>query len=434
MLRLCNIEKSVVGRLLLCFISVCFICNLKAQWHYHSSLSTAVPNIGSGIFRDVDFISESTGMYCFEKGLSPSSGTRVIVKGTTDNGISWLDVFLTQGGGYSTYTIKAVKNRNTFFHIRNNGGFYIIDKFVQGGNSYQAMIQRDGFFRDISVVDTSVFYILKTVYLNNHVFIDKYAYGQLYSRIDSFLTILPHRIFFTNENTGYMTAGHLQNTAKHHIYKSETGGDNWFEVFSDSTLNLNHLFFSSLETGYAAGDSGKIIKTDNAGQTWQHLNSQTLVNLNGLYFINDSVGYVTGDSGVILKTLNGGISWHEQKTDTTLNFSKIFFVNDSVGFALSGNTLYKTIQHPRFITSNMKLDTKSISIFPNPSSGLINIQGIDEKSDMLIINLLGEVVNSYKGITGDIMIDLSHHSKGIYIIFILQEKNIKSTSKIAIIQ
>jgi photosystem II stability/assembly factor-like uncharacterized protein len=71
-------------------------------------------------------------------------------------------------------------------------------------------------------------------------------------------------------------------------------------------LNLNTIYFTDANTGYAVGDSGIIIKTINGGVSWTVQPSGTASHLMSVYFTDANTGYVVGDNGIILKTTTGG--------------------------------------------------------------------------------------------------------------------------------
>ncbi|MBK6539280.1 MAG: hypothetical protein IPG09_16510 [Ignavibacteria bacterium] len=73
--------------------------------------------------------------------------------------------------------------------------------------------------------------------------------------------------------------------------------------------SLYSNYFTDANTGYAVGDSGKILKTTDGGSNWLQQISPTRNLLKSVYFVNENTGYVVGDTGVILKTINAGVNW-----------------------------------------------------------------------------------------------------------------------------
>ncbi len=65
----------------------------------------------------------------------------------------------------------------------------------------------------------------------------------------------------------------------------------------------------------------------------------------------------------------------------------------------------------------------AISIFPNPSTGIFNIEGIYDEAEITIFNAFGEEIMDVKIVLPD-KVDLMRHAKDIYFIRIISEKGI----------
>jgi len=200
------------------------------------------------------------------------------------------------------------------------------------------------------------------------------------------------------------------------IIKSSDGGSTWSEVMHDTTIRILNLFFPSMNTGFAVGESGKIIKTADGGTTWLHLNSGTSVNLNAVCFLNDTLGFACGNSGVIIRTVNGGNSWTTDNTGTTAQFIKIFFVNDSIGYALIDDHLYRTnLDWPTPVWEVDESTSAGARLFPNPvdQNLFISTSPGSSISEVTLYSLTGQRVLQVKGPQNHI--DVSGFRSGIYI-------------------
>ena len=62
--------------------------------------------------------------------------------------------------------------------------------------------------------------------------------------------------------------------------------------------------FLNQNTGWVIGDYGTILNTTDGGNNWLIQNSNTSDNLEGIYFSSVSTGYIVGTNGKILKTTN----------------------------------------------------------------------------------------------------------------------------------
>lgn len=132
---------------------------------------------------------------------------------------------------------------------------------------------------------------------------------------------------FFNEHTG-ITVG------QGGIWRSTNSGVNWFQVWNGQTINS--LSFTDNNTGYAAGDSGKVLKTIDSGINWTILTTGTIHNLKGISFANSSTGWAVGSSGTIIRTINGGITWQPQTAQFTLDYNGIIMINASMGYVYGG--------------------------------------------------------------------------------------------------
>jgi photosystem II stability/assembly factor-like uncharacterized protein len=63
----------------------------------------------------------------------------------------------------------------------------------------------------------------------------------------------------------------------------------WFPQNSGTTKNLNDVYFTDANTGYAVGDSGTILKTTDGGN-WVAQNSGTKKCLHSVYFLDLMTG------------------------------------------------------------------------------------------------------------------------------------------------
>ncbi|MCD4664347.1 MAG: hypothetical protein K8R68_03685, partial [Bacteroidales bacterium] len=129
------------------------------------------------------------------------------------------------------------------------------------------------------------------------------------------------------------------------IIKTNNNGDNWILQNSTTSVDLNSIYFKS-GNGFVAGNSGTILKTTNNGNDWIIQSSGTIEDLNTAYFININIGYVVGNTGTILKTSNGSNSWTIQSSGTNANLYSVFFTeaNINTGYAVgSAGTILKTL-------------------------------------------------------------------------------------------
>lgn len=158
----------------------------------------------------------------------------------------------------------------------------------------------------------------------------------------------------------------------------------WVAQTSNTTNNLKSIDFPDANTGFAVGESGRIVKTSDGGTTWtattagaNHFYSTSFVNtttgwvvglsgtiyktadafasvisqtsgtslrLNAIKMSSATTGWIAGNVGTILKTTTGGISWANKTGITSNDLYATFIINDNtVWFSGYGGTLIRTL-------------------------------------------------------------------------------------------
>jgi photosystem II stability/assembly factor-like uncharacterized protein len=79
----------------------------------------------------------------------------------------------------------------------------------------------------------------------------------------------------------------------------------WEVVQSNTSVNLNSIFFYDHQFGFVCGDSGVILKSIDSGKTWQSLQSPLTINLNDCFMFEQNCMIAVGDSGMCLLTWDG---------------------------------------------------------------------------------------------------------------------------------
>lgn len=158
-------------------------------------------------------------------------------------------------------------------------------------------------------------------------------------------------IHFVNLNTGFVTCNDSA------IYKTTNSGQNWFALNSTSNFGLFNIQFTSVNTGFAVGNTGfsngQFLRTTNSGSNWQV--TQLLYFIYSVDFIDDNTGYLSDDNGMLHKTTNGGLNWVNIniQSGTLLNF--VDFIDINTGFVIAG------ANQKLFITSNGGINWQSKS-------------------------------------------------------------------------
>lgn len=86
----------------------------------------------------------------------------------------------------------------------------------------------------------------------------------------------------------------------------------WFQIFTGVTADLNSISFINDTTGIAVGTTGTILLTYDGGQNWNQVTLNFDKSLNHVCHINDSVLIAVGDSAAVFKSVDAGLSWQKK--------------------------------------------------------------------------------------------------------------------------
>jgi len=126
----------------------------------------------------------------------------------------------------------------------------------------------------------------------------------------------------------------------------------WYELSSGVGATLNDVAFTTVDRGYAVGDSGTAIRTSDGGQTWQSMEMpapvDTTAEFQRVVFTSQNVGYIVGsDRGrrpgfdygrpIILRTVNGGATWDASVIEAEGKYEDIQFVTPDIGYVVGLN-------------------------------------------------------------------------------------------------
>lgn len=231
-------------------------------------------------------------------------------------------------------------------------------------------------------------------------------------------------IQFINDTTGIIAAG------KHGTFaRTSNRGSSWTTQSIDSSMWVTTIEMKNESVGFAVGASGEYSTTLDGGLSWASPTVLTNYRLHDIAFFNDTVGYAVGGNtsgtawnnptlpikGLILKTTDGGSSWSVLDSSYDDIFVDLMVVNENVGYIVGNNGRILKTQNA-LSTQSIEIPSKShlISVFPNPSSGIINItsETIDNYT-LRLFNHTGQLINSIN-LHGNSTLDLSDLPSGTY--------------------
>lgn len=249
--------------------------------------------------------------------------------------------------------------------------------------------------------------------------------------------------------TVYGTTGYII-TNYGRVLKTTDYGVNWEMTASDPfttatsfgsmkiyTSDGDHILCQVYDTG--AGTWGDFMYSDNGGLVWlPHVpigpfhpsgwmtranNSTTLI----------STGVESGvDEGVSMST-DGGVNWTDigPAPGDSQRLLGVGFSSVNIGWVSSWDEIYRW-DNPNPISINEVEANTLFNIYPNPSTGIINISLSNEESaNVEVLDILGKVVTSLNNVSSDVVIDLTNQAKGLYFVNI-DSGNANETHKVIV--
>lgn len=155
------------------------------------------------------------------------------------------------------------------------------------------------------------------------------------------------------------------------IFISHSNSQGWVQQNSGTLCTLNSVFFTDVNTGYTAGDSGSsrgvILKTTDSGLNWvRQINTSN--GILSIFFIDANTGFACGGA-FFCKTTNGGANWNGTTfSDVTYMYS-LYFVNSMTGFMAGYKWIVKAYVIPVFKKTTDGGLSWTLQTSPSPSPG-----------------------------------------------------------------
>lgn len=123
----------------------------------------------------------------------------------------------------------------------------------------------------------------------------------------------------------------------------------WQPQASETILDLQSVFFTDNDNGWAVGNGGIILHTADGGDNWIEQPSGTDFALESVYFNNPDNGWIAGgvggvpQTGIILRTVIGGGTWEEMYIDPSFYLNDVCFTDSLNGWAVGEKHIYTGI-------------------------------------------------------------------------------------------
>ena len=376
------------------------------------------------------FTGNDTAYYYFNfPNCSPSTNSGYNMYRTSDSFSSWTNVLNYQytGGGSAIFDLVFVSNNVGFLSVVNSGGLYSFSKTLNAGTSWNPIsfstsgpLVADLFFTKedsgFAISNSGVLY----KYINDTI--------QLVDTIN-FTSCSYPKMFFTQNEFGYILAGDFPFTGYHKILKSPNGGIAWSLSLEDTNRTFYDISFFTDSLGFLASDTG-LYMTNDAGSNWTLLNAP-FSNCSSISIINSNQIFVIASGGVY-KTNDGGINWNQQIIPGNCNPIFIKMINDSLGFIYArrssfsfDNLVLKTNNGGVVGYSEIYESEYQLLIQPNPCVEkceiMVPIEFQNEKSITLsLYNNLGNLIQELPiHLNQDrVILDLKGKTSGVYCIIL----------------
>jgi photosystem II stability/assembly factor-like uncharacterized protein len=237
------------------------------------------------------------------------------------------------------------------------------------------------------------------------------------------------------------------------ISKSEDGGKTWTDINYYDGQNIGYDYymtsmdFKDSNTGYIAtsgtSEDGLIKTTTNGGQTWEDMYTYYVHGNNGISIENNGTIWIAAgdycnssgcfESSGLLYSEDNGASWDALiDNDEDNAFQKIQWLTPSYGFV---TRKYGDLYRINNITTNTKqeeLTNHQLSIFPNPTKDLINIQSNQELESIKLLDLSGRVLLDKTIESTAYQLSLKDYQKGMYFIQLVFPNGITEQKQIVV--
>jgi photosystem II stability/assembly factor-like uncharacterized protein len=357
-----------------------------------------------------DVIMTSNGIG-FRRIVTPNSNTQYLYKTTND----WQTETLNSPLSYTKNKLDFI-NDNVGVKVSSINGIDSVYKTIDGGNSWTNWFTSTNISHIQLLNDSTLFYAYSNTL--NGLSVNRIMNQQhkvIYSAYDSITFLSGNGIHFLDSNLGYiLTVNPSQSVAPNILKRTMNAGNTWHDVFPQSGTLVSCLKFQNLVIGYFGTNNGSIYKTTDYGVSWRLIQTPLSSNINDIEFGQNNSVYVASQNGMLIKTNDNGTTWNIEQVGTNKNLIDIHTIENS-------NTVYVNTVDGDIFKNDFLTDIQSInppknqiSIFPNPTNELINVQSSELINSISLYDVNGKFILE----TQQSQIDVSRLSTGIYFLSI----------------
>lgn len=228
-----------------------------------------------------------------------------------------------------------------------------------------------------------------------------------------------------NPLNGFVCVANEINT----IFKTGDGGFSWeYVTLSQVTSSVNDLEMPGPDAGWAVGGAGNIFRFESINWTFQSSSSQQNLNSVTVSPSGNEV-WAAGNDGTILHRMSSGV-WELQATGLTDAYlGGIDAAGEGAFFAVGTDKTFLKYSNTQGTGNTEEDERQWVLVFPNPTSGTVNLKSFDNRwqtASAELLNLYGNLLEikapgtiESDGASGTIELDLSNYPAGIYLIRIV---------------
>lgn len=349
----------------------------QAQWTVIDTLYSSFQCTSSVAYPvTLAFVSNDSAYYYYNtSNCSPSTPSSHTLFRTSDSFLNWnyLLSFSYMGEGTNIWDMVFVTN-NIGFLSRNLQSSFKFSKTTDAGVTWNDIYFGQGqpLVKDLFITNPD-----SGFGISNDGILYKYSNDTI-NLMDTinFTPCYSPKMFFTENNFGYILSKHSQSSEYYKVLRSVDGGANWSMSFIDNKRIFYDLSFFNDSIGYLASDTGLFV-TYNAGISWSLMNTPFEYCIS-ISIIKRNVIYAIG-SGAVYRTVDGGQNWNQQIVQTDCYPISLKMINDSLGFMYARSTInynnlvLKTINGGEVFVPPVSKDSSILTIEPNPTTDKFEI-------------------------------------------------------------
>lgn len=241
------------------------------------------------------------------------------------------------------------------------------------------------------------------------------------------------KLFSTGEN-GFFSS---------YLYASFDSGNSWNNINSTHN-NCTHVmaFHPTNEIAYLIGGEGRIEKSIDNGNSWvstpilpyiyvyqiryDTANPNTVYAAGGINGFNDTI--------YLLKSIDSGDNWNivyresfnGEDTGGILDF---LFIEGGIIYLTAKKGIYFLPSRLLSLESQKQKNKPILQLFPNPTSGTVQLKSTQEIQEISLYNQLGQQLKKFTLQTKNFNFSIDNLEEGIYFISILSQGQ-KTTKKL----